>query len=135
MPLIFVAGTLWAAGTALGLLAPAAGLLAILSAIIALAWLGWLAFRHDARAASTSRRVERASLALLFAAALSFGRDLQLRDAQCLEDAREATRWRLHLLGDAQPGGFVIAEMREHGCRSRVAPSAVGTEKPRTTTR
>ncbi len=101
MPLIFLAGCVWVAGTALGLAEGFVGGLILLCAL--------------------ARSQNRVALALLFSAAFSLGLELRDRDARCLEEARAAKGWELHLLGDAAPGSFTMATMHGRDCAIRVA--------------
>lgn len=115
MPLLFVGGVAWAAGTALGLIgaAPAAWLLAA-------SVLGATALLRAARAAPLADRWETgAALALLFGAGLALGADLARADAACSADARRARVWEARLLADAAPGSFVRATLE--GCALTVA--------------
>lgn len=108
MPLIFVAGCVWALGTALGLRVEGAAWLLLPAAAVGL----WsLLVAHTLRGA----------LALLFGAALLLGLDLHAADAACLERARVARHWELQLVSDATPGSFTLAVLRGEGCRLRVA--------------
>lgn len=117
MPLVFVAACVWVAGTALGLGAQSATTVFVLAALVAVAAI------VSALGASRqgSQHESRTALVLLFSGACVLGADLKRRDARCLELARAAARWELHLLGDAAPSSFTMALMRSGGCRLRVA--------------
>ncbi len=124
MPLLFVGGVAWVAGTALGLLGAvgAAGLLGV-------AALGGVALLRAARGTVPTERWETgAALALLFGAGLSLGGDLARADAACAVAARTARTWDVQLLADAAPGSFVRATLES--CALTVALAVRRGEAP-----
>lgn len=107
MPLLFVGGVAWAAGTALGLTGAATA-----GWLLAAALLCGLAVHRAARGTELTGRWETsAALALLFGAGLVLGGDLARDDAACATSARAARSWDARLLADAAPGSFVRAEL------------------------
>lgn len=115
MPLIFVAGCVWALGTALGLRVSASGALLLISGVLAFWWM------MRALHAFNAKTEVQLALVLLFAAAFSLGADLKARDARCLETARQGKRWQLQLLTEAAPGSFTMGTLRDEGCSIRIA--------------
>jgi competence protein ComEC len=115
MPLLFVGGVAWAAGTALGLLGAATA-----AWLLAAAALGGVAVVRASRGAPLAERWETgAAVALIFGAGLVLGADLARADADCRDSARRARTWEATLLADAAPGSFVRAELE--GCALTVA--------------
>lgn len=107
MPLLFVGGVAWAAGTALGLLGAASA-----AWLIAAATVGSVAVWRAARGTVLTDRWETAAaLTLLFGAGLVLGGDLARADTACALAARGARSWDVRLLAEAAPGSFVRAKL------------------------
>lgn len=124
MPLLFVGGVAWAAGTALGLIGAATA-----AWLLAAALIGTVAVWRAAQGAVLTDRWETgAAMALLFGAGLALGGDLARADADCVRVARTARSWEARLLADAAPGSFVRAELES--CALTVAIAVRSGQAP-----
>jgi len=122
MPLILAAAIAWVAGAIAGLMRIGFAPLGIAVALFVLS------------ASWRRRALLPAAFALVAISAAELGTSLAAADADCAERASRGGPWEVELLARAEPGGFVVAELRNvpglAPCRVRVALAVRTGEAP-----